>query len=146
MRGLSDLRTVVASNGKAPNSVRTVENRGLDRLLRTFIFVHRGDPGVQLGARKANQTAGRIQPHRMGVVVHRPMNGIARQSIFAGKRGNMPVFQPAETALSGRPQRTVPIGSQVVDTTVAQPVSGSIRCPNPTIREIRNATLEKSKP
>ena len=34
-------------------------------------------------------------PERMEIVFHHPLNGIAGQSILAGKRGNTTVFHPA---------------------------------------------------
>src|SRR6266403_6085070 len=144
--GLGDLRAEVAGTGKDPDSIGNVENRGLDEPLRIFVFVNGGDPTFQLVARDAHQAAGRVQPEGMVVVFHPPMDRIAGQSILAGQSCNTAVFQPAEPALGGGPQRTLLIESKVVDTSLAQPVGGRVRRADPTVPEIGDTTVMKSKP
>ena len=82
----------------------------------------------------------------MGVVFHRPINRIARQSVLAGKGGDTTVFQPAEPALGGGPERTVRIESKVVDLAFSQPAGGRVRCADPILLEMRDAPLRKPKP
>jgi hypothetical protein len=101
----------------------------MDSLLRTAVFVRctfidYSGPGVEFGARNAHQTARRVQPERLGIIFHDPMNSVAGQSVLAGKRGNLAVFHSAEPALRGSPKRTVPIESKLVDAALAQPVCG----------------------
>ena len=74
------------------------------------------------------------------------MDCIAGQSVLAGKRGELPVFDPAQPALGRGPERTVPIESKRVDSALAQTLGGAVRCADLTVLEIRHATLRKSKP
>src|SRR6266404_6268503 len=87
--------------------VRTIKNRYPNRRLRISIFLYSDTPGVQFGLRNAQHSALRAHPKRMIVVFHRPMNRFARQSILAGKRGDLAVFQATEPAVSGGPQHAV---------------------------------------
>ena len=86
IRGFGGAWAEAAALRVAPHAVRGVENRGLDRPLGI------GGPRIQLGPRNAYQAAGRVQPGRMLVVFHHPVNGIAGQSVLAGKCGNTAVF------------------------------------------------------
>ena len=82
----------------------------------------------------------------MGVVFHHPVNRIAGQSVLAPQRGDAAVFQPAQPAFGGGPERSVGVELKVADAALAQPVGGSVRCADLTIGEIGDSTLQKSKP
>src|SRR5271165_4232041 len=140
IRGLGDTGAVTTIGRMNPDSVGTVEDRDLDRPLRI------GGPRVQLGPGNAHQAAGRVQPHRMLVIFHRPVNRIAGQSVLAGERGHMTVVHSAEAALGCGPERTVPFELEACDTALAQTVGGCVRSADLTVLEIRHTTLKKSKP
>src|SRR5262249_34567933 len=108
----------------------------------------RGDgPCVQFGARKAYQTADRVQPERMVLVFPSPMNGIAGQSVFAVPRCHAAILQPAEPALGGDPQGSIRAESQLIDAAAAEPAALSReRFANAAISEIRDASLLKPNP
>ena len=140
IRGFCDNRVIAAREPMAAHSVGTVENRRLDRLLWM------GGPGVQLRPANAHQATGQIQPDRMGVILHHPVNRIAGQSVLAGERENAAVFDPAQPALSCGPERTVPIDVETADHSLAQPFGACVRCAELTVLEISYATVTKSKP
>lgn len=50
----------------------------------------------------------------MGIVFNYPMNSIAGQSVLAHKSGEAAIFQPAEPAFGGGPERAVRIESKIV--------------------------------
>jgi hypothetical protein len=121
IRGFGDLRAVAARLCTCPDSVGTVKNRDLDRALRI------SDPRVQLGPGNAQQAAAHVQPERMVVVFHRPVNGVAGQAVLAGKRCDTAVFQPAQPALGCSPERTVPIKLKAVDAALTQAIGAPVR-------------------
>ena len=132
--GLRDARTVGASRdaGAEPDAVRRIPNRRLNPTLRV------GDPRVQFGPRDAHQAAGRVQPERTIVVLYRPVNRVAGQTIPACERSDAAVFKPAKAALLGcGPQRPIPIELKTGDMALAQPISGCVRRADLTILEIR---------
>ena len=99
----------------AAHSVGTIEHRHLDRLLWM-----RG-PGFQLRPANAHQATGQIQPDRLGVILHHPVNRIARQSVLAGERENVAVFDTAQPPLSWDPECTVAIDVETADHSLSQP-------------------------
>ena len=123
-----------------PDSFGTVKNPDLDRPLWI------GGPGVQFRPGNARQTAGQIQPHRMGVIFHHPVNLIAGQSVFAAQRDHAAALGPAEPAVGCGPKCAVSIHVKAVDTTPAQPFTDCIRCADLAVIEIRYAAPEKAKP
>ena len=143
IRGLGDVRGVAAGERMAPYAVGAVENGGLDRPLASCRSLRR--PRLQLGARNAHQAAGHVQPERMGVVFHRPMNRIAGQSVLAGQRRDAAVFQPAEPAFGGGPERTVRIEPKSL-TRPRRVRRRRCRMRGPGRPEIRDAALRKSEP
>src|SRR5271157_2461944 len=79
--GLRYARSICASRSRAePDTVRGIPNRGRDSALRV------GDPRVQFGPRNAYQTTGGVQPQRTIVVLYRPVNRVARQTIRVCER------------------------------------------------------------
>src|SRR5215470_4467972 len=141
-----DLRSVAARNRAAPDPIGVVENRGLDCPPRIFVSVYCGGPPVHFRAWDANQPAGHVQPQGMIVVLDRPMNRIAGQSVLAGQRSNAAVLQPAESALCSGPDRTVGIELKTGNPALAQPVGGRVGSLDLAAGKISNAALIKSKP
>ena len=83
-----------------------------------------GDPRVQFGPRDAHQAAGRVQPERTIVVLDRPVNRVARQTIPARERSDAAVLQPADAALLGcGPQRRITIELKTGDSALAQTIA-----------------------
>ena len=82
----------------ARNSVRTVENRDLDRPLWIF------GPSIQLGLVDPQEAAGCVQPERMIIVFKDRVNRMARQSVVAAKRANPAGFSLGLTRLRLRPR------------------------------------------
>ena len=138
IRRLGDARAVGADARMAPDSVRAVEKRDLDRPLRI------GDPRVQVAACDAHEAAGHVQPERMRLVFDDPIDGIAGQPVLAGNRRRMTVLQPAQTGLRRDPERTVPIELKTVDATRPQPIGICERRAQLAILEIGQAALGKS--
>ena len=66
------------ANGRIRHSVGTVEQCRFNRSSRV------GDPRIQFAARYAGQTAGRIEPERLVLVLRDPMNCVAGQAVLAG--------------------------------------------------------------
>ena len=140
IRGFCDDRVEGARKPLAAHSVGTIEHRHLDRLLWM------GGPGFQLGPANAHQATGQIQPDRLGVILHHPVNRIARHSVLAGERENVTVFDAAQPPLSRDPECTVAVEVETADPALSQPFGACIRCAELTILEIRDATVSKSKP
>jgi hypothetical protein len=82
----------------------------------------------------------------MIVVLDNPMHRVARQAVLAGQRGDPAVFQAAQAALCGGPERAVRIESKAGNLPIAQPVGGGIRSAYLAIAEIGNATEKESNP
>ena len=80
------------------------------------------------------------------VVFHHPVNGVAGQSVLAGKRGHPAVFHPAEAALGCRPKRSVSIESKLVDPAFAQPIGAGEVLADLAVLEKCQAAVRKSKP
>ena len=99
----------------AGHSVGPVENGRMDRLLWM------GGPGVQLRPTNTYEATGQIQPDRTGVILHHPVNRIAGQSVLAGERENVAVFDPAQPTLSGDPECAVAIDVETADHSLSQP-------------------------
>src|SRR5208337_4391991 len=97
IRGLGDARTIAGSERMAPDSVRTVENRGPDLSLWVCY------PCVQLLPGNPRQAAGHVQPDGIICVFHRPMDCIAGQSVPARKCCDLPVLDPAQPAVGCDP-------------------------------------------
>ena len=131
---LGRARAVATGSTIAHYSVATVQKRGLDGQLRIVIFVNSSGPSLQSGALNAHHAAGHQQPQGLGIVLQRPMYGIARQSVPAGERGDFSILQSAETAVSGGPQ-CIPIEPKAVD---APSANGIVRA-DITVGVIGNA-------
>ena len=67
------------ADGCIRHSVGAVENCRFDLPLRI------GGPRIQFAALYANQTAGRVEPERVVLVLRDPMNPVAGQTILAGQ-------------------------------------------------------------
>ena len=123
---LRDARTVFAGRKRTePDTVRRIPNRGFNSMLRV------GNPRVQFGPRDAHQAAGGIQPERTIVVLHRPVNRVARQAIPACERSDATIFKPANASLGCGPQRPIPIELKIGDNSLAQTISGCVRRAEP---------------
>src|SRR5208337_5050800 len=83
------IRRVAAVTPKTPDPIGPVVNRGLNGARR---ITH---PGVQFGTRNPHQAARHVQPEGMIVVFDRPLNGIAGQTVLAGKSRDAAVFHSA---------------------------------------------------
>src|SRR5208283_4226645 len=106
-----------------------------------------GNPRVHFVPGDAHEAAGRIQPERLIVVLHRPVNRIAGQTVLAGERSDAAIFKPAEAALGCDPQCPIPIESKVGDSSLAQATSGRVGCADLTILKIQHAPfVPESKP
>ena len=115
IRGFCDDRVIAGREPMAGHSVGPVENGRMDRLLWM------GGPGVQLRPTNTYEATGQIQPDRTGVILHHPVNRIAGQSVLAGERENVAVFDPAQPTLSGDPECTVAIDVETADHSLSQP-------------------------
>src|ERR1700758_107678 len=109
IRTLRDLWGEVADSGKTPHTIRGIKNCDLNRRGRTLSFIYSGSPCIELGAFDSYQTARRIEPKRVVVTFNTPVNLVARQSVFAGQRGQTIVLQTAQPAFSGDPERALVI-------------------------------------
>jgi hypothetical protein len=73
----------------------------------------------------------------MIVVLYRPVNRIARQTIPACERSNTAIFNPAKAAILGcGPKRAIRIELKIRDTALTQPISGCVRGAELAIPEI----------
>src|SRR5580698_10938335 len=108
----------------AAHSVRTIENCGLNFPLRIRA------PHIELSLVNPHQSAGHVQPERMGVVLHDPVDGIAGQAVPTSERGHTTAFHSAEPACCRGPERTVTIESKIVDRALAESVGDFVRCPD----------------
>ena len=76
--GLRDGRTEVGGrNRMEPDAVGRIPHGRFNPALRV------GDPRVQFAARDAHEAAGRVQPERTVVVLYRPVNRVAGQTVSA---------------------------------------------------------------
>src|SRR5215813_8854649 len=116
IRRLRNFWEVAAGKVTADYSVRAVENRGLNCPVRI------GHPTIELRTRNAHQSAGHVQPNRMVIVFNRPVDGVARQSVSSGERGDTTILQAAESALSGSPKCAILVGSKIKDRASAKAV------------------------
>src|SRR5215472_16648235 len=82
----------------------------------------------------------------MVVILDCPVNRIARQSVPAVERGEVPIFQTAQSSLGRSPENTVAVESQAVDPALAQPVSEGVRFANRLVFEIVDSSLIESQP
>src|SRR5208283_1814321 len=82
----------------------------------------------------------------MCVIFHKVMKCIARQAVFTGQRGYTTVFNPAQSAVSCGPQRTIPIELKSVDAAVPQAVSGPVERADLTVFEINHTTAPGCQP
>ena len=122
IRGFCDYRAIAAREPMVADSVGTVENRHLDRLLWM------GGPGVQLRPANTRQATGQIQPDRLGVILYHPVNGIARQSVLAVVSVRMwPSLIRLSPPSVADPECTVPIDVETADHAFAQPFDGCVR-------------------
>src|SRR5271157_732006 len=95
---LRDARTVFAGRNRTePDTVRRIPNRRFNPTRRV------GNPRVQFGARDAHEAAGGIQPEGTIVVLYRPVNRVARQTIPAGERSDATIFKPANASVGCGP-------------------------------------------
>ena len=77
---------VVAGTGRvASHSIRGVENRGRDGLLRIAIQASNSCRAIR------TRPQDMYKPDRMIVILQSPVNGVAGQSVPAGERGNAAV-------------------------------------------------------
>src|SRR4029450_9798821 len=130
IRGLCDNRVVAARESMAADSVGTVENGRMDRLLRI------GGPGGQLGPGNTQQSAGEIQPDRTRLVLPHPVNRFAGQSVLASERQHAAVSDSAQSAVSCRPEGAVPIDVEIADHSLAQPLGACVRGAELAVLEI----------
>ena len=84
IRGFCDNRAIAEFHSEIPHSVGTIKDRRPDLLLWI------GGPGVELSPCNAHQATGQIQPDRIGVILHHPVNHVARQPVPAGEGENRP--------------------------------------------------------
>src|SRR5688572_23329501 len=140
IRGFCDDRVKAGRRPMAGHSVGPVENCRMDRLLWM------GGPGVQLRPTHTYEATGQIQPDRTGVILHHPVNRIAGQSVLAGERENVAVFDPAQPTHSGGPECAVPVDVETADLAHSHPLGARVRCADLTVAEIREPTVSKSKP
>src|SRR6185295_11352989 len=105
-----------------------------------------GGPGVQVSSANTHEAASQIQPDRTGVVLHHPVNRIARQSVPARERENVAVFDPAQPTRGGGPQCAVPIDVETADLALSQALGATVRGTELTVPEVRDAIVSKSKP
>ncbi len=68
------------------------------------------------------------------------------QPVLAGKCGCVTVFDAAQPAFRGDPERTVAVELRVPDMTLAQTISDGVRFTKLTVFEIRHAAVTKSDP
>ena len=68
-------------------------------------------PCIQIPAGNPQQPHARVQPEEVAVILHDPLNDVARQSVPVGKREDLAVFDTAQTALCCRPDRAVLIAA-----------------------------------
>ena len=102
-----------------------------------------GDPRVHFAARDAHQTAGRVQPERVVVVLYRPVNRVAGQAVFGGERCDAATLDPAQAALLGcGPQRPICGEFKTGNMALSQPLSGGVRRADLAILEIQHAAVE----
>src|SRR5262249_13477018 len=139
-------RTIAAGLGPDFYAVRTVEDHRLNSARSTSILVDLGDPGFKIRVSNADQPARHIQPQRMHVVFHRPMHGIARQSVAAGERDHPAALQHAQATSCRGPQRAVWLELKAVDATGPEAAGGRIRRLNAALAEIDEAAVEESQP
>ena len=79
-------------------------NRGFSPVPRV------GDPGVQFGPSDAHEPAVRVHPQQAIVVLDRPMNRVAGQTIFGYERFDVAIFNPAKATHVGRgPKDAIPV-------------------------------------
>src|SRR4030095_5068579 len=97
-------------------------------------------PGVHLRPADPHQTARRVKPDRMGVILHHPVNRVAWQSVPAAESQNAAVFDAAQSAVSRGPERTARIRVEAANHSLSQPFGGGVRGAGLTAVEIRNAT------
>src|SRR5215469_14537559 len=82
----------------------------------------------------------------MIVILDCPVNRVARQSVLAVERGEVPIFQAAQSFLGGSPENAVTVESQAADLALAQPVRDTIRFADCPACEIVDASVIKAKP
>ena len=135
--GLRDGRIVVGRRKRVePDAFRRIPHGRLNPALGV------GDPRVQFAARDVHQTACRVQPERTIVVLCRPVNRVAGQTVPARERSDVAVFNPAQAALlSCGPQRPIAIELKSGDMAFTKPISGCVRRPDLTILEIQHAAV-----
>ena len=98
-----------------PDAVRRIPHGRFNPALRV------GDPRVQFAARDAHEAAGRVQPERTVVVLYRPVNRVAGQTVPARERSDAAVLNPAQAALLGcGPQRPIPVELKAGDMALTQ--------------------------
>ena len=102
--GLGDARSIGAS--------RTERILTPSAASQTVVSILRFGSAIHASSslrRYAHQAAGRVQPERTIVVLHRPVNRVARQTIPCCERSDAAVFKPAKAALLGcRPTASHP--------------------------------------
>jgi hypothetical protein len=82
----------------------------------------------------------------MVVILHRPVNGIAREAVPAGERRNVTILDPAEPAFGRDPQSSARPETKVINSTFAQSIIGRVRFLNPPVCKVNEATLPKTEP
>src|SRR5262249_43009696 len=135
-----------ALGGQASNTVGGAKDRHSNRRVRRRSLVRRRRPGIQFGSCDADQSAGRVKPPRIQVIVDDPVDAVAGQSAPGIERRDAAVPDAAQAAFGGSPDRSVRIDEKMTYAPLAQPVARSVRGKDPTIDEMHDASRDEAEP
>jgi hypothetical protein len=82
----------------------------------------------------------------MIVILHRPVNDIAREAVPARERRNVTILDPAEPAFGRDPQSSARPETKVINSTFAKAIGGRVRLLNLPVCEVNQAPLPKAQP